>query len=82
MEPDNTTVAGLSRSTVRQSVAYALLQLASNHSLAPDARDEIAQLLGIESDRYVAGMLAEVVALDSPDASVIRTLAARRFSAG
>jgi len=80
-EPDNTEVAGLSRSTVRQSAAYAVLQLASNHPLPPDARRRVSDLITIERDRYVVGMLAEAVATDSADREVIRALAARRWSA-
>ena len=80
VEPDNTEVAGLSRSTVRQSVAHALLQVASNHPLTAEARAAIADLISIESDRYVVGMLAEAVARNSPDGPAIRALAARRWS--
>ncbi len=80
VEADNTRVAGLARSTVRQSVAYALLQLAANHRLALDERNQVGHLVSIESDRYVLGMLVEAVAQQSDDALVIRTLAARRWS--
>jgi len=81
VEPDNTEVAGLSRSTVRQSAAYAVLQLAHNHALPDDSRAAVTALIGEERDRYVVGMLVEAIARDSPDAGVIRALAARRWSA-
>lgn len=79
-EPDNTTVAGLSRSTVRQSAAYAILQLAMNHSLASHDRAELSGLVSVERDRYVIGMLIEAIARHSADAAVIRALASRRWS--
>ncbi len=81
VEPDNTEAAGLSRSTVRQSVAYAVLLLAANHSLSDAARSEMAALLQTEPDRYVLGMLAEGLARGSADGEVIRALNARRWSA-
>ncbi len=80
VEPDNTSVAGLSRSTVRQSAAYAILQLAANHALQTDARTQLTELLEAEPDRYVLGMLAEALAFRSSDAQVIRALAGRRWS--
>ncbi len=80
VEPDNTTIAGLPRSTVRQSVGYAILQLACNHRLGDDVRREMSTLLRRESDRYVLGMLVEALAAGSADADVIRALNARRWS--
>ena len=80
-EPDNTNVAGLSRSTVRQSTAYAILQAASNHTLPDSVRRELTDLAAAEQDRYVLGMLTEAIASASPDAALIRTLAGRRWSA-
>ncbi len=63
IELDNTKAAGLSRSTVRQSVGYAILQVASNHTLSRSERADIVTLQQTESDRYVTGMLAETLAI-------------------
>ena len=60
VEPDNTKVAGLARSTVRQSLAYALLQLAENHSLTQTTQQTIAAM-GSDRDRYVAGFAREIM---------------------
>lgn len=57
IEPDNTRVAGLPRSTVRQSLAYAALQIASNHPLALSRQ---VTLLTEDCDRYVAGFFKEI----------------------
>ena len=78
-EPDNTNVAGLPRSTVRQSVAYALLQLATNHALPDSALARLAELGGTDPDRYVASMLTEAVARRSTEGALIRSLNARRW---
>ena len=56
------------------------MQAAFNHDLPQRARDEIAGLACAETDRYVAGMLFEVLARSSADAAVIRALAARRWN--
>ena len=80
IEPDNTEIAGLPRSTIRQSAAYGLLQLAANHRLDTASRNTISELINTESDRYVLGMLIEVLAYDSEDQAVIRALARRRYS--
>lgn len=56
-EPDNTRVAGLPRSTVRQSLAYAALQIAANHPLP--LSQEINSL-SQDGDRYVAGFFEEI----------------------
>ncbi len=80
VEPDNTDIAGLSRSTVRQSIAYAVLQLASNHTLDADEKSKISALATREPDRYVAGMLYEAIALHSEDCEALRALSARRWN--
>ena len=61
-EPDNTEVALLPRSTVRQSLAYTALQLATNHQLSelPGIDDLVA-----DRDRYVRGFMQEVNARQS-----------------
>ncbi len=79
-EPDNTGVAGLSRSTVRESAAYAVLLAASNHALSDEVRSALAELLLTETDRYVFGMLAEALAVESADGDALRALNARRWS--
>lgn len=81
VEPDNTDVAGMSRSTVRQSAAYAVLQAAANHVPSAKLRAQLKQLISVERDRYVMGMLIEALAQHSPDADLIRTLAGRRWNA-
>ena len=81
IEPDNTDVAGLSRSTVRQSAAYAILQVAANHALSSAVRTQLNRLVSAERDRYVTGMLVEALAQSSADAELIRALASRRWSA-
>ena len=81
VEPDNTDVAGLPRSTVRQSVAYAILQLAVNHKLTDTERQALMRLVEQERDRYVTGMLYEALARTSPDARLIRAVTARRWHA-
>lgn len=56
-EPDNTRVAGLPRSTVRQSLAYAALQIAANHPLT---LSKAIKSLCHDGDRYVAGFFEEI----------------------
>ncbi len=56
VEPNNTKVHSLPRSTVRQSLAYAALQLARNHKLEGGIRASLDELSS-DSDRYVAGFL-------------------------
>jgi len=59
IEPHNTDVAGLSRSTVRQSLGYALTLLISNHDLPDELMDRISVLATADDDRYVSGMLIQ-----------------------
>ena len=54
VEPDNTKMHSLSRSTVRQSLAYAALQLARNHELDKGLAATL-ETLRSDRDRYVAG---------------------------
>ncbi|MEM7079294.1 MAG: HEAT repeat domain-containing protein [Pseudomonadota bacterium] len=60
VEPNNTEVALLPRSTVRQSVAYALLQAACNHGIPEACRADV-EALRADDDRYVAGFVEEVL---------------------
>ena len=59
IEPDNTDIAGLSRSTVRQSLGYALTLLISNHDLPEGMMTHISDLAAADDDRYVGGMLLQ-----------------------
>ena len=59
VEPNNTEVALFPRSTVRQSIAYSLLQAASNHEFS----EQIEKLLALtleDDDRYVQGFAIEI----------------------
>lgn len=60
VEPNNTEVALLPRSTIRQSVAYALLQAACNHGIPPSHIAQLRSLLDDE-DRYVQGFIVEIL---------------------
>ena len=60
VEPNNTEVALLPRSTVRQSLAYALLQCACNHNLNTEIRARIGVHIN-DDDRYVAGFAEEAL---------------------
>ncbi|MGH1494002.1 MAG: HEAT repeat domain-containing protein [Acidimicrobiales bacterium] len=61
-EPDNAFGASFSRSTVRQSAAYGLVQGLANHVLADEQLEQIVAQLQIEPDRYVRGLLVEGLA--------------------
>ena len=85
VEPDNAHNAGFSRSTVRQSAAFALLLVLANHRL--DSGQLVAIVRGPlhDGDRYVQGLVVEglVRAHDLPAAitrDVYAYLAARRWS--
>lgn len=60
VEANNTEVAGLPRSTVRESVVYALLQCASNHPL-PDSVLAALEVLLDDDDRYGSGFAKGLV---------------------
>jgi HEAT repeat protein/ectoine hydroxylase-related dioxygenase (phytanoyl-CoA dioxygenase family) len=59
VEPDNTSIALLSRSTVRQSVAYALLQAAANGLLNRAQLQALVEVSIEDPDRYVQGFAIE-----------------------
>jgi hypothetical protein len=84
VEPDNTSVAGLPRSTVRQNVGYALMELTLNQSLSAKQIGDLCDQAAIESDRYIAGMLVEAVSRTADVApglqKLLGALNARRFS--
>ena len=75
VEPDNTFVADLPRSTVRQSVAYALMQLLINHELPDDITADVVRLAVDDPDRYVKGMLLEALAHAFSENPVVAALA-------
>ena len=84
IEADNTDVAGLPRSTVRQSIAYAVLLYSYNHGLPARESRSLAEITVDETDRYVAGMLSQAIARalgpKSPAAALIESLLARRWN--
>ena len=71
VEPDNSTNVGMTRSTVRESIAYALLQLAANGRLSESQRARFAEHAFRDHDRYVRGLavkaLVHPAAGDVPD---------------
>ena len=60
-EPNNTDAALLPRSTVRQSIAYALMQYAFNQPLSEWQISEMVNIAIKDDDRYVRGMLLEAL---------------------
>ena len=61
-EPDNAHNAGFSRSTVRQSAAFALAVLLANHRLAERHLATIVDGPLRDTDRYVQGLVVEGLA--------------------
>ena len=57
IEPDNTNSAGISRSTVRECVVYALVLALCNGSMSEAQRTELVQRGLGDSDRYVRGLV-------------------------
>ena len=60
VEPNNTDVALFPRSTVRQSIAYALLQAASNQQFTSEQIDLLLEIMSGDEDRYVQGLIIEI----------------------
>ncbi|MGY9075064.1 MAG: phytanoyl-CoA dioxygenase family protein [Acidimicrobiales bacterium] len=58
VELDNAFNASLTRSTVRQSVAYALVQLGANHLFTAPQRADLTKICESDDDRYVRGLIA------------------------
>ena len=86
VEPNNAFNVELTRSTVRQSSALALVQLMANHALSADALERIIGGPLRDADRYIQGLITEGLARTpvlSPDGrrSAIQHLAARRWNA-
>ncbi len=84
-EPDNAFNVGLSRSTVRQSAAFALVQVMANHSLRSAQVEAIVDGPLHDADRYVQGLvvagLAKAEQLPAEaQRKVIDFLTARRWN--
>ena len=60
VEPNNTSVALFPRSTVRQSIAYSLLQAACNHEFSAEQIEKLLALTLEDDDRYVQGFAIEI----------------------
>ena len=60
VETNNTDTALFPRSTVRQSIAYSLLQVACNHDLSPSQTEKILTTALADEDRYVQGFAVEI----------------------
>ena len=60
VETNNTDTALFPRSTVRQSIAYSLLQAACNHDLSPSQIEKILTSALADEDRYVQGFAVEI----------------------
>ncbi len=61
LEPNNTEVALLPRSTVRQSVAYGLMQYCFNHQVTAEHLSTLVTYALEDDDRYIKGMLLEAI---------------------
>ena len=61
VEANNTEVALMPRSTVRQSIAYALVQASANHELTEQQLSNLIEAGLDDSDRYVQGLTVEVL---------------------
>ena len=60
VEANNTDTALFPRSTVRQSIAYSLLQTASNHNLSASQTEKLLSIALADDDRYVQGFAIEI----------------------
>ena len=60
VEPNNTDVAMFPRSTVRQSIAYSLLQAACNQQFTSEQIDRLLEIMLGDDDRYVQGFIIEI----------------------
>ena len=60
VETNNTDTALFPRSTVRQSIAYGLLQTACNHHLSASQTERILSIALTDDDRYVQGFAVEI----------------------
>ena len=60
VETNNTDTALFPRSTVRQSIAYSLLQAACNHNLSASQIEKMLTIALADDDRYVQGYAIEI----------------------
>ena len=84
-EPDNTTNGNMTRSTVRESILYAILQVSRNADIQPSTLDRLAEIGLSDHDRYVRGLTFEVLAhyVESDcfwQTTLLKDLLASRFS--
>lgn len=84
-EPDNTTNGNMTRSTVRESILYAILQVSRNAGIQESTLDRLAEIGLSDHDRYVRGLSFEVLAhyVKSDcfwQTSLLKNLLASRFN--
>ncbi len=72
-EPDNTLAGGLRRSTVREEIAAALVQGASNHEFDARSCERLAAFGLRVTDRYVSSLIIEALSRQ-PQASLAQVL--------
>ena len=63
VESNNTEVALMPRSTIRQSISYALVQFAANHSFSGKQISNLVRAGLDDDDRYVQGLTIETLRL-------------------
>ena len=73
-ERNNTTSANFPRSTVKESAAYALLQLLANHQVDQSILLRVVCLAVNDNDRYVSILLLESLMLSSKEDPLILSL--------
>ena len=81
IESNNTEVANLPRSTVRQNLGYALTLLISNHKLPDDVMNSVLELAVSDEDRYVSGMILQGLINKGNDPRLESLARKRRFLA-
>ena len=63
VESNNTEVALMPRSSIRQSISYALVQFAANHSFSGEQISNLVRAGLDDDDRYVQGLTIETLRL-------------------
>ena len=63
VETNNTEIASMPRSTVRQSIAYGIVQSAANHRFSGAQIEKLVEAGLDDDDRYVQGLTVEAVRL-------------------
>ena len=74
VERNNTSSANFPRSTVRENIAYALLQLLINHQVEQSILLQVVTISVNDNDRYVSGMLFEALKVLSKKDSLSEAL--------